>query len=97
MEVQVESTHTDALRDAAECLKTMAHPHRLRMLRMMLDSRYTVGGVASACGVVSQVASDHLRIMKDRGLLGREREGNRIYYHVARKQIADVVGCFGSH
>ena len=87
---------TEALNDAAECLKTLAHPHRLRMVQLMLDSRYTVSELAAACGVVSQVASDHLRIMKDRGLLDREREGHCIYYRVARKQIGAVLDCFAS-
>lgn len=92
----MKRSESKALRDAAECLKTIAHPHRLRMVKMMLDARYSVGELANACGVASQVASDHLRIMKDRGLLEREREGQRIYYRVARKEIGQVVGCFAS-
>ena len=31
------------LSTAADCLKTIAHPHRLRMIQMMLHGRYTVG------------------------------------------------------
>jgi len=32
----------DRLTQAAECLKTLAHPHRLRIVEMLLRSRYTV-------------------------------------------------------
>jgi hypothetical protein len=35
-----------ALADAAECLRTLAHPHRLRMVQMMLHGKYTVGELA---------------------------------------------------
>ena len=36
----------DALAEAAECLKTLAHPHRLRMLQLLLQGRYAVGELA---------------------------------------------------
>ena len=84
---------TDALRDAAECLKTLGHPHRLRMVQMMLDSRHTVGELATACGVASHVASDHLRMMKDRGLLNSRREGRRTYYRIEDKGLASIMDC----
>ena len=32
----------DALGQAAECLRTLAHPHRLRIVEMLLGGRYTV-------------------------------------------------------
>ena len=39
-------TSLAALEEAAECLKTLAHPHRLRMVQMLLRGRYTVGELA---------------------------------------------------
>ena len=35
-----------AFTEAAECLKTLAHPVRLRMVRCLLQGRYTVGELA---------------------------------------------------
>ncbi len=46
-------TSLDALAQAAECLKTLAHPHRLRMVQMLLQGRYTVGELAEACGIAT--------------------------------------------
>src|SRR5215831_14213245 len=46
-------TPLEALEQAAECLKTLAHPHRLRMVQMLLRGRYTVGELAEACGKLS--------------------------------------------
>jgi hypothetical protein len=37
-------TPLENLAQAAECLKTLAHPHRLRIVQMLLRGRYTVGG-----------------------------------------------------
>ena len=39
-------TDLGGLEQAAECLKTLAHPHRLRMIQMLLRGRYTVGELA---------------------------------------------------
>ena len=64
-----------ALEQAAECLKTLAHPHRLRMVQMLLRGRYTVGNLAEACGIASHMASEHLRLMQRCGLLSCEKDG----------------------
>ena len=83
----------DALVLAAECLRTLSHPVRLRMVQMMLRDRYTVGQLAEAGGVQSHVASEHLRLMQHCGLLTAEREGRRTYYRVAEPQLEKIMAC----
>ena len=83
----------EALGDAAECLRTIAHPHRLRMIEMLLSDRYTVGELARACGIPSPAASAHLRLMKDRGFLDLEKEGRTVYYHIVEPQLHSIFGC----
>lgn len=82
-----------ALEHAAECLKTLAHPHRLRMAQMMLHGEYTVGELAEACEIPSHMASEHLGLMRDRGLLRSERRGRKIYYRVAEEGLSSIMGC----
>lgn len=82
-----------ALAEAAECLRTLAHPVRLRMVQMLLDDEYTVGELAEACNIRSHMASEHLGRMKDRGLLSSERRGRRIYYKVAEAGLAGIIAC----
>ena len=72
----------DVLEQAAQCLRTLAHPHRLRIVEMLLADAYTVGQLAQACGIASHVASGHLRLMQHCGLLTQHREGRKIYYRV---------------
>lgn len=83
----------DLLTEAAECLRTVAHPHRLRMVQMLLEGDYTVGELAEACAIPSHMASEHLGRMKDRGLLTSKRDGRRIYYSVAEEGLADILAC----
>jgi len=81
------------LSTAAECLKTIAHPHRLRMIQMMLHGRYTVGELAEACEIPPHMASEHLRLMQRCGMLSSEREGRRAYYRVAEPHLQDILRC----
>ncbi len=83
----------EALGQAAECLKTIAHPHRLRMLEMLLKGRYTVGELAVACEIPSHMASEHLRLMQRCGLLSSQREGRRNYYEVAEPHLKSIMSC----
>lgn len=81
------------LRLAAECLRTLAHPHRLRMIQMLLRGNYTVGELARSCGIPSAMASEHLRLMQRSGLLRSSKEGRNVYYQVAEPHLADIMRC----
>jgi ArsR family transcriptional regulator, zinc-responsive transcriptional repressor len=81
------------LRQAAECLRTLAHPVRLRMVQLMLREQLTVGKLAESCGIPSHVASEHLRMMQHCGLLTRRQDGRRMYYQVAEPTLARIMEC----
>ncbi len=83
----------EALGQAAECLRTLAHPHRLRMVQMLLQGRYTVGELAEACEIPSHMASEHRRLMQHCGLLTSQRDGRRNYYEVAEPQLESIMDC----
>lgn len=86
-------TPLEALEQAAECLKTIAHPHRLRMIQMLLRGRYTVGELAEVCEIPSHMASEHLRLMMRCSLLSVEKEGRKAYYQIAEPHLANIMGC----
>ncbi|MDP7008325.1 MAG: metalloregulator ArsR/SmtB family transcription factor [Phycisphaerales bacterium] len=92
-QTDIELLGLDALEQAAGCLKTVAHPHRLRMLQLLLHGEYTVGQLAKACEIPSSGASEHLGKMRDRGLLTNRREGRQIYYSVAEPGLAHILEC----
>lgn len=86
-------TSLEALGQAAECLRTLAHPHRLRIVQMLLGDRYSVGELAEACGIPSHMASEHLRLMRRCGFLDVEKDGRRVYYTVAEPHLANIIAC----
>jgi DNA-binding transcriptional ArsR family regulator len=86
-------TSLAALEQAAECLKILAHPHRLRMVQMLLRGRYTVGELAEACDLPSHMASEHLRLMQRCGFMSSERDGRKAYYQITESHLADIMAC----
>jgi len=86
-------TPLPALEQAAECLKTLAHPHRLRIVQMLLWGRYTVGELAEACGIPSHMASEHLRLMQRCGFLTSEKDGRKNFYEVAEPHLENILQC----
>ena len=83
----------DRLTLASECLKTLAHPHRLRIVEMLLRDRYTVGELADECGIPSNIASGHLRLMQRCGFLAPERDGRNVYYRITEPSLAKIMAC----
>ncbi|MEW4487468.1 metalloregulator ArsR/SmtB family transcription factor [Thalassoglobus sp. JC818] len=85
-----------AFQEAAECLKTLAHPVRLRMVQLLLHGRYTVGELAADCEVPDNVASEHLRLMQRCGFFTSEREGRKVFYQIAEPHLEDLMNCVES-
>ena len=85
------------LEKAAGCLRTLSHPHRLRMVQILLKGPCSVGELAGACEIQSHMASEHLRLMKDRGFLKSERHGRNVIYDVAEPCLASIMGCIEQH
>jgi len=89
-------TDLKSLEQAAECLRTLAHPHRLRMVQMLLQGEYTVGELAEACEIAPHMASEHLRKMQHCGFLESEKDGQRRYYRVVEPHLANILSCVES-
>jgi DNA-binding transcriptional ArsR family regulator len=90
---KLKLTELDALGHAAECLRTLAHPHRLRMIQMLLQDDFAVGDLADACGLPSAMASEHLRLMQRCGFLTSVKEGRKVFYKVAEPHLKNILKC----
>jgi DNA-binding transcriptional ArsR family regulator len=83
----------EALEAATRCLKTVAHPVRLRILELLLTGEHTVGELAELCEVEQWTASEHLGRLRDRGILSQERRGRKVYYKVLAPSVDGIVRC----
>lgn len=84
-------TPLSVMKQGAEILKSLGHAHRLQMVQMLLAGRYTVGELAKACGIPSHMASEHLRLLQQYGLLTKEKNSRSVYYRVADPFVQDIM------
>lgn len=86
-------TDLEALGQAAECLRVLAHPHRLRMIQMLLAGDYSVGELAESCQLPTPMASEHLRLMQRCGFLTSEKQGRKVFYRVTEPHLQNILRC----
>ncbi len=86
-------TDLEDLGQAAECLRVLAHPHRLRMIQMLLQGDHPVGELAQACDLPTAMASEHLRLMQRCGFLSSEKDGRKVYYRVTEPHLKSILKC----
>ncbi len=78
--------------DIAELAKALAHPARLRILRLLVASPGCIGGdIVQAVGLAQSTVSEHLRILKAGGVITGEISGPRICYALNPAALQPLV------
>ncbi|MHB8836295.1 MAG: ArsR/SmtB family transcription factor [Candidatus Methylomirabilia bacterium] len=78
---------------AAEVLKTVAHPLRLRIVELLEAGEKSVTELKDLLGATQPLTSQHLSQMRMRGVLGSRREGTLVYYSIANPDVVKVIHC----
>ena len=68
--------------ELAEGLKALSDPNRLRIMCFLSQGERCVCEVEEELGISQQLASHHLNILKDKGLLELRKEGTNSYYSI---------------
>lgn len=63
-------------------LKAMSHPLRLKILCILGDQEVSVQDIAEQVGTSQSNISQHLAILRDKGILASRKDANRVYYRV---------------
>ncbi|HEX3246906.1 MAG TPA: metalloregulator ArsR/SmtB family transcription factor [Chloroflexota bacterium] len=71
-------------------LRAIAEPRRREILRIVLDSEHTAGEIASQFEVSRPAVSQHLRILKDAGLIVERRLGTRRLYRARPERLTEL-------
>ena len=84
----IEPDCTDEL--AALC-KALAHPVRIKILRYLLqEDRCICGGIVKVLPLAQSTVSQHLKILKEAGLVMGTVEGPAVCYCVDKKRLASI-------
>ena len=71
----------------SEVCKTLASPKRLEILNALKEGEKTVSELVEILGVPKANVSQHLAVMRHKGILDSRREGVNIYYRVANDKV----------
>lgn len=82
------------LEKAAFILKSIAHPSRLAIIKILADRRLmAVSEISEALNLEQSLTSHHLNIMKTKGVLESTREGKSIKYKLKLTEVTQVLTC----
>ena len=88
---------TDPDTDIAELAKALAHPARLRILRLLLATPGCIGGdIVDVVGLAQSTVSEHLRILKTAGIITGEIAGPRTCYALNPAALAPLAAFIGA-
>lgn len=87
----------DVLEQAAGVLRVMAHPHRLKMLELLMREKHSVGELAEALEMAPSAVSQHLNQMKAHRILDVDRQGRTAYYRVINPNAKNLIRCIARH
>lgn len=84
----------DVVQDASRVLRCIGHPIRLRIIEL-LDNRgeLNVSAVQEALHLEQATASQHLSLMRDKGILRSRREGVNVFYDVLDEKVVQIMNC----
>jgi DNA-binding transcriptional ArsR family regulator len=87
----------EVIEDTAHVLKCLGHPVRLMILDMLdRKGELTVTQLHEALKLEQATTSQHLGLMKDKGILARRKEGVFVLYSIADERALKVLGCIRS-
>ncbi len=71
-------------------IRAIAERHRREIVRLVRDEELTAGQIASHFEVSRPAVSQHLRLLKDTGLVTERRQGTRRYYKARMEGLAEL-------
>ncbi|MCE5185661.1 MAG: metalloregulator ArsR/SmtB family transcription factor [Planctomycetaceae bacterium] len=91
--IQENLLSDETLDRAADCLKVMAHPVRLRIVNILMLGEYAVHEIAALSQTSPNQTCEHLRLLKGHGLLTSLRCGRTVYYKITSPQLPGLIEC----
>jgi ArsR family transcriptional regulator len=93
-----EGSHIDLFADdddierASRSLKAMSHPLRLKILCTLGEEEVSVQEIVDYVGTSQSNISQHLAILRDKGILASRKDANRVYYRVSDSRTLRLIG-----
>lgn len=94
MKTLEERVNPEKLNKAAEMLRVAAHPQRLAILDLLRSGKhYNNSELQELLGIEQPILSQHLTLMRDKGLLNCTKEGKFAHYSIRYEDFHFIIDC----
>lgn len=76
---------------ASQAIKAIAHPLRLKILCVLGDQEISVQDIVEHVGTSQSNISQHLAILRDKGVLSTRKEANKVFYRIGDLRTLKLV------
>ncbi len=83
--------HDEDIERAARSMKAMSHPLRLKILCTLGENEASVQDIVQKVGTSQSNISQHLAILRDKGILSSRKDANRVYYRVSDARTLRLI------
>ena len=80
----------------ADVLKTIGHPVRIRIIETLLEDDKCVSSIWGCLHLPQATVSQHLSLLRTKGIVRRERCGSRVKYSVRDRKIEEIINLIKS-
>ncbi len=81
----------EEIMQASQAIKAIAHPLRLKILCVLGDKEVSVQDIVDYVGTSQSNISQHLAILRDKGVLATRKDANRVYYRIGDPRTIKLV------
>lgn len=92
MALELLITRDEDIERASRSLKAMSHPLRLKILCTLGEREVSVQEIVERVGTSQSNISQHLAILRDKGILICRKDANRVYYRVGDARTLRLIG-----
>ena len=85
-------TRDEDIERASRSIKAMSHPLRLKILCALGGEEVSVQDIVNMVGTSQSNISQHLAILRDKGILMSRKDANRVYYRVSDSRTLRLIG-----
>ncbi len=79
------------IEQASRALKAMGHPLRLKILCLLGNQELSVQDIVDCVGTSQSNLSQHLAILREKGVLRTRRDANRVFYRVGDERTLTLI------
>ncbi|HIF46617.1 MAG TPA: ArsR family transcriptional regulator [Candidatus Poseidoniales archaeon] len=81
------------VKEVSEIIKLLGHADRIAIVEYIQNGEKNVGQISKWCDLTQPITSQHLRLLKDKGVVSCRRDGNMMKYSLPNPLVHKMLDC----